>query len=553
MTLTSENETSTSPSEARLKDHYEALLIGAGISGVYQLYKLKQLGVDVAVIDVAEGVGGTWYWNRYPGCRFDSESITYGYSFSKELLEEWDWKEAYSSQPENLRYVQYVVEKFDLEQYMFFGRRVDRAEWVESDKLWRLALNTGETVTCKWLIPCLGLLSAPTTPKIEGMESFTGESFHTYYWPHDPIDLKGKRVAVIGTGATGVQIIGAIAPIVGQLTVFQRRPNWCAPLNNSEISEEEMRSIKERYDEIFEVCSRTPGGFLHEPDRRGFYSVSAEERDEKWEALYKEPGFGIWLQNFREIFMDEEANAEFSEFIANKIRARVKDPVVAERLIPKDHGFGVQRVPLETKYYEAYNYDHVRLVPIEETPITRVTPTGIDTTEESFEFDVIVYATGFDAITGSYERINFIGRDGRSLKEHWKEGPNTFLGTMVDMFPNMLLVAGPQSGSAAINFPRSIELSVDWNTRFLTHVWEKGYDGFEVSRETVDRWAAHVEKVYSVLLMRKAKSWFTGYNENVEDRDHSKPRYLVYNGGQPKFREWLDRCEDSEYEGVSFF
>lgn len=552
MSATQQLDSEISPREV-MKSHYEAVIIGAGISGVYQLYKLVELGVDAAVVDVAKGPGGTWYWNRYPGCRFDSESYTYGYSFSKELLEEWDWKERYSSQPENLRYVNFVVEKFALGQFMFFGRAVERAVWDDSARVWRLSLSTGEMVSCNWLIPCLGLLSAATTPKIDGMDTFNGASFHTYYWPHEPIDLKGKRVAVIGTGATGVQIIGAIAPIVGELTVFQRRPNWCAPLGNAEISAAEMRAIKDRYDEIFALCARTPGGFVHEPDRRGFYTVTADERQEKWEALYNEPGFGIWLQNFREIFIDEAANAEFSAFVADKIRRRVLDPTVAERLIPKDHGFGVQRVPLETKYYEAYNYDHVRLVSLTDTPITQVTPSGLDTTEASFEFDVIVYATGFDAITGSYERIEFVGRDGRLLKDHWREGPNTFLGTLVDSFPNLLLVAGPQSGSAAINFPRSIELSVDWNTRFLQFVKERGFSGFEVSQAAVKRWADHVEQVYSGLLMRNAKSWFTGYNSNVEGRDHSKPRFLQYNGGQPKFREVLEASEASDYDGVIFF
>ena len=536
-----------------MQSHYDAIVIGAGISGVYQLYKLVELGVDAAVVDVAGGPGGTWYWNRYPGCRFDSESYSYGYSFSKELLDEWDWKEAYSPQPDNLRYVEYVVEKFALRQHMFFGRKVEDAVWDENEGVWRLSLSTGETVSCTWLIPCLGLLSAATPPKFDGMETFQGQSFHSYYWPHDPIDLAGKRVAVIGTGATGVQIIGAIAPIVGELTVFQRRPNWCAPLHNTEITPEQMRAIKDRYDEIFAICAQTPGGFVHEPDRRGFYTITEEERREKWEELYNEPGFGIWLQNFREIFVDEEANAEFSEFVADKIRARVKDPAVAEQLIPRDHGFGMHRVPLETRYYEAYNYDHVRLVSLTDTPIVRITPSGLDTTEESFAFDVIVYATGFDAITGSYERINFVGRDQRALKDHWHEGPNTFLGTFVDQFPNMLLVAGPQSGSAAINFPRSIELSVDWNSRFLAHVKKHGYRGFEVTPDAVRRWADHVEKVYSGLLMRKAKSWFTGYNSNVEGRDHDKPRYLQYNGGQPKFREFLEACEQAEYDGIEFF
>jgi cation diffusion facilitator CzcD-associated flavoprotein CzcO len=271
-----------------------------------------------------------------------------------------------------------------------------------------------------------------------------------------------------------------------------------------------------------------------------------------WERLYGEPGFGIWLQNFREIFMEDEANAEFSEFIAEKIRARVKDPAVADRLIPKDHGFGVQRVPMETKYFEAYNYDHVELVSLEDTPIECITETGVRTSDRDFEFDVIIYATGFDAITGAYERMDLRGRGGVLLKDKWKDGPNTFLGMLVDDFPNMILIAGPQSGSASINFPRSIELSVDWATRFLKHVWENGHTRFEATPEAVAEWAAHVEKMYSLVLMRKAKSWFTGYNSNVEGRDHSKPRYLVYNGGQPKFRQKISDCEAEGYRGVAF-
>jgi cation diffusion facilitator CzcD-associated flavoprotein CzcO len=533
-----------------MKAHYDVVILGAGVSGIYQLYKLKDSHLDTALIDVADGPGGTWYWNRYPGCRFDSESFTYGYSFSRELLDEWHWKERFSSQPENLRYLEYVTDKFDLRKYMFFGRLVESAHYDESEKVWRLSLGTGEKVSCRWLISCLGVLSAPTLPRIEGMQDFEGQSFHTYYWPKEPVELEGKRVAVVGTGATGVQIIGKIAPIVGELLVFQRRPNWCAPLNNSEITEEEMQSIREKYEEIFEACSRTPGGFLHQPDRRPFYSVSREERVEMWERLYQEPGFGIWLQNFREIFMDDAANAEFSEFIAEKIRSRVNDPELAERLIPKDHGFGVQRVPLETKYYEAYNEPHVKLISLEDTPIERITSKGIVTSQGEFECDVIIYATGFDAMTGAYERIDFKGRDGLTLIDHWRDGPNTYLGTFVEKFPNLLLIAGPQSGSASINFPRSIELCVDWATRFLDHVIQNGYTEFEVTADAVDAWARHVEEMYSLVLMRKAKSWFTGYNSNVENRDMSKPRYLVYNGGQPKYRQKLVDCEASGYEGL---
>ena len=302
------------------------------------------------------------------------------------------------------------------------------------------------------------------------MESFKGRSFHTFHWPHEPVEMAGKRVAVIGTGATGIQVIGEIADKVGELTVFQRRPNWSAPLNNGPISDAEMADIRRRYDEIFAACAQSPGGFEHEPDRRGFYEVTREERLALWDRLYDLPGFGIWLANFREIFTDEKANAEFSEYIAERIRRRVKDPKVAEKLIPRDHGFGVQRVPLETGYFEAYNRPNVHLVDISETPIVRVTETGLRTTERDYDFDIIVYATGFDAITGAFDRIDIQGVGGEKLADKWRTTISTFLGMMIHGFPNMLMPAGPQSGSASTNYPRGIETGVNWCTDLLEHM-----------------------------------------------------------------------------------
>ena len=329
------------------------------------------------MLDAAPELGGTWYWNRYPGARFDSESYTYGYSFSRELLDEWHWKERFSSQPENLRYLNYVADKFELRRHMRFDCRVEAMRWDEAGSVWRLDLGGGGTVTCRYAILAVGLLSVPTLPRYEGMDRFRGRSFHTFHWPHEGIELAGKRVGIIGTGATAIQVIAEIADKVGELHVFQRRPNWSAPLNNGPISEAEMAQIRARYDEIFARCDQTPGGFEHAPDRRGFWSVSREQRLALWDRLYDEPGFGIWLANFREIFTDEAANAEFSEYIAERIRRRVKDPRTAEKLIPRDHGFGVQRVPLETNYYEAYNRNNVHLVDLSETPIERVTENGL--------------------------------------------------------------------------------------------------------------------------------------------------------------------------------
>jgi cation diffusion facilitator CzcD-associated flavoprotein CzcO len=532
--------------------NYEAIVIGAGVCGIYQIKRLVEMGVHATVLEAGGGLGGTWYNNRYPGARFDSESYTYGYSFSKELLEEWHWKERFSGQPENLRYLNYVADKFDLKRHMQFNCRVEQATFDEAANLWRLKVSDGRTLSCRFMIMGLGLLSIPTMPRYPGMESFKGRSFHTFHWPHEGIDLAGKKVAIIGTGATAIQIIPEVAKQAAQLTVFQRRPNWAAPLNNGPISPEEMERIRARYDEIFAACARTPGGFEHEPDRRGFWAVSPEERRKLWDKLYDEPGFGIWLANFREIFMEEDANAEVSAYIAERIRGRVKDPATAETLIPKDHGFGVQRVPLETKYYEAYNQPNVRLVDVSKTPIVAVTPAGLKTSAAEHDFDVIVYATGFDAITGAYDRMDIRGLGGQRLGEKWRDGPSTFLGVFTSGFPNMLMPAGPQSGSASTNYPRGIELGVNWCTDFLKHVRASGHVRFDATEAAETRWTGHVTQMYSTMLMRKAKSWFTGYNSNVEGHEQGRIRYFVYNGGTPKYVSIINQVAASGYEGVTF-
>ena len=530
--------------------HYEAIVIGAGVAGIYQIKRLSDLGVNATVLEASGDLGGTWYGNRYPGSRFDSESYTYGYSFSKELLNEWHWKERFSSQPENLRYLNYVADKFDLRKYMQFNCKVEAAHFDESRNSWRLKLSDGRELTCRFVIMVLGLLSTPTLPRLDGLDTFEGRSFHTFDWPHESVEMAGKKVAVIGTGATGIQVIAEIADKVGELTVFQRRPNWSAPLNNGPISAREMTGIQSRYDEIFTTCAGTPGGFMHEPDRRGFFLVSREERVAMWDRLYEEPGFGIWLQNFREIFTDEEANAEFSEYIADRMRQRVTDPVIAEKLIPRDHGFGVQRVPLETDYLEAYNRANVRLVDISETPIERISETGLRTTERDFDFDIIVFATGFDAITGAFDQIDIRGVGDERLRDKWKDGPSTFLGMFVHGYPNLLMPAGPQSGSASTNYPRGIETGVNWCTDFLMHMWEQGYIRAEATREAEETWTAHVIKMYSMMLMRKAKSWFTGYNSNVDGHEHGATRYFVYNGGAPKYVRRINEVAAAGYEGI---
>ena len=506
---------------------YELIVIGAGVAGIYQIKRLVDLGVDATVLEAGGDLGGTWYWNRYPGARFDSESYTYGYSFSKEVLDEWHWKERFSGQPENLRYLNFVADKFDLRRHMQFDCRVMAAQFDEAECRWRLTVSDGRELTCRFVIMALGLLSTPTLPRYDGMDSFKGQSFHTFYWPHEPVEQAGKKVAVIGTGATAIQLIPEVA-----------------------LSDAEMAEIRARYDEIFAACARTPGGFEHEPDRRGFWEVPREERLAMWDRLYDEPGFGIWLRNFREIFTDEDANAEFSAYVADRIRARVNDPATAEKLIPRDHGFGVQRVPLETHYLEAYNRDNVQLVDISETPIERVTETGLRASERDYDFDIIVYATGFDAMTGAFDHIDIQGVGGARLRDKWRDGPSTYLGMMVHGFPNMFMPAGPQSGSASSNYPRGIETGVNWCTGFLEYLWERGDIRAEATQAAEERWTGHVAKMYETMLMRKAKSWFTGYNSNVPGHEQGRIRYFVYNGGAPKYISIINQVTADGYAGI---
>lgn len=531
---------------------YDVIVIGAGVAGIYQIYRLSELGVNATVLEASEDLGGTWFHNRYPGCRFDSESYTYGYSFSTELLNEWHWKERYSSQPENLRYLNYVADKFNLRRFMQFNCRVERMDFDEDGNFWTVKVSDGRVLTTRVVITGIGLLSVPTRPLYEGMDTFEGQSFHTFDWPKEPVELTGKRVAVIGTGATGIQVIGAIADQVDSLLVLQRRPNWAAPLHNGPISDEEMAEIRSRYEDIFATCARTPGGFEHEPDRRGFYSLTSEERHEFWDKLYEMPGFAIWLRNFREIFLDEQANAEFSAYIAERIRRRVKDPEIAEKLIPRDHGFGVQRLPMETNYYEAFNRDNVQLVSLAEEPILRIDKTGIQTEKAHYDLDIIVYATGFDAMTGAFDRIDIHGVGGQTLKEKWADGPVTYMGMQCHGFPNLIFLAGPQSGSASANFPRGIETSVNWATDLLEYMWKGGYSRIEATEEAEQGWSKHVADMYAKVLMHKAtRSWFTGYNSNIKGREPGKIRYLVYNGGAPKYTKRLREIAESDYEGIA--
>ena len=525
---------------------YDAIIIGAGMSGMYQLYRLRELGMTVKVLEAGTGVGGTWYWNRYPGARFDSESYSYQFSFSKDLLAEWDWKEHFAPQPETLNYLNHVADKFDLRRDIQFRSRVKSAHYQEATRTWDVTLEDGSRFTSRFLITAVGPLSAPTMPTIPGVDSFKGQACHTANWPHEPVSFEGKRVAVIGTGATGVQTIQEVAKTAKQLTVFQRTPNWCAPLLNAKIDKDEMAKIRAGYQDMFQRCQETFGCFLHTADPRGTFEVTPEERLAFWEKLYASPGFGIWIGNFKDILTDRRANDEISAFVANKIRQRVKNQKVAEKLIPKNHGFGTRRVPMETKYYEVYNQDNVELVDITETPIERITETGIKTSDTEREFDIIIYATGFDAITGSFDRIDIRGVNGERLKDRWKHGPETFLGVMVDGFPNLLMIIGPHM--ALGNIPRSIEHNVEWVTNLLRHAQEKKITRIEPAAAEVQAWTDHVKSLGDGVLTFEVNSWMTGVNTNVE----GKQVRIVnrYAGSAPAYRARCDEVAAKGYQGL---
>jgi cation diffusion facilitator CzcD-associated flavoprotein CzcO len=402
--------------------HHDAIVIGAGVSGLYALHKLRELGLSARVFEAGTDIGGTWYWNRYPGARFDSESYTYQYSFSQELLDQWEWSEHFAGQPEVERYLQFVANKFDLKRDIECNARVATVIYDEAVKSWEIAAQNGLRARARYVICATGLLSAHQFPDYPGVADFTGLSLHSARWPKEPVDFTGKRVGIIGTGPTAVQIIQTIAPEVAHLTVFQRTANWCTPLRNRPITAEEQPVLKAKAQEIFALCKRTWAGFIHEPDPRAAMEVPKEERWARYQELYDRGGFALWLGNYSDSFMSQQAADEVAEFLANKIRERVTDPVTAEKLIPK-HTFGTKRCPGEKNYYETFNRDNVGLVDLRETPITKITPTGIQTGNDLHELDVIIYATGFHSVTGELLRMDIRGQHGRTLQEHWADGP----------------------------------------------------------------------------------------------------------------------------------
>lgn len=532
---------------------FDAVVIGAGITGIYQTYLLAQAGLNVRGIEAAPDVGGTWYWNRYPGCRLDTESYAYGYFALKGIIPDWSWSERFAGQPEMLRYVNYAADRMDVRKHYAFSTRVTAASYDDSDVIWTITLDDGTALTCRFLISAMGPLSAPRLPDIAGMDSFEGQSFHSSDWPTDEhghatgYDFTGKRVGVIGTGATGVQIIPIAAETADELYVFQRSPNWCTPLGNVPISTEEMEHIRARFPTILEYVKSTDTAFPYHRDPRKGIDVPKEERDAKFEALYDQPGYGIWLSGFRDLLLDKQSNKFLADFVADKIRERVKDPVIAEKLIPKDHPFGGKRVPMETNYYETFNKPSVHLVDIKEAPISEVTPRGIQTQDTSYDLDVIIYATGFDAVTGSLDRIDIRGKNGLRLKDCWADGPTAFLGLQSRGFPNLFTLVGPHNGSTFCNVGVCGGLQAEWVGRMIAYMIDQGYKCSEPLQEAEDAWTEEVYRDFSRTLLAEANAWWVKVTEKPDGT--VVRRTLVHVGGGPAYRKRCEEVAYCDYEG----
>ncbi len=521
----------------------DVVVVGAGFSGLYLIHKLRGLGLSFRVFEAGSGVGGTWYWNRYPGARCDVESMQYSYSWDPQLQEEWRWSETFAPQPEILKYANHVADRYDMRPHIEFNTLVEAAEFDEATNRWSIKTSQGETVSARFCIMATGCLSAPRAPEIEGVESFAGPTYHTGQWPHEGVDFSGKRVGIIGTGSSAIQAIPVIAEQAGHLTVFQRTPNYSIPARTTPMNDDYEREWKDNYAARREIMRHTAAGNFYERAAISAGDVTPEERQRIFEERWAIGGTRF-MTAFNDLATNAESNEAAAEFVRGKIREIVKDKATAERLIAKDYPIGTKRICADSHYFETYNRDNVRLVDITEEPIHRITPTGVVAGAETHEFDALVYATGFDAMTGTLLRIDIKGRNGQTLNDKWEAGPRTYLGLMTAGFPNMFMITGPGSPSVLSNMMVSIEQHVDWVSDCLANLTRQGSEVIEAELAAEDAWVAHVNEVAYKTLYPKAASWYMG--ANVE----GKPRvFMPYIGGVGAYRDKCDAIAAAGYKG----
>jgi len=526
------------------KTDFDVVVVGAGFAGLYLLYKLRELGFSARALEAAGDVGGTWYWNRYPGARCDILSIDYSYSFDPELEAEWQWSEKYATQPEILRYLQHVAAKHDLRRDIVFATRVESASWDDDSAQWLIRTDKGDEVTCRYYVMATGCLSMPKAPDIEGSGRFRGEVHYTSRWPHEGVDFTGKRVAVIGTGSSGIQSIPLIAAQAEQLTVFQRTPNFSFPAHNGPIPAHRLADYESDCAGYRERARWSRIGVPSEPATIGALQVSEAERQARYEAMWEAGELVKIGSTFTDLILNRASNETLAQFIRGKIRATVRNPETADTLSPKDHYVITKRPCLDTNYFETYNLDHVRLIDLRKTPITTITETGITTASESFEFDAIVYATGFDAMTGPIVAVNITGRDGITVRDKWAGGPLTYLGLMTTGFPNFFTVTGPGSPSVLSNMMVSIEQHVDWICDCLKDLRAENLAVIEPTATAEAGWVQHVNDCANITLYPTANSWYMG--ANVPD----KPRvFLPYVGGVDAYRGVCNEVVAQDYLG----
>ncbi|WP_058041200.1 flavin-containing monooxygenase [Streptomyces roseifaciens] len=532
-----------SPS-APVAPQLDAVVVGAGFSGLYQLYRLRELGLRTRVFEACEDIGGTWYRNRYPGARCDVESTSYSFSFSPELDQEWEWSERYATQPELLRYLHHVADRFDLRKDVTLQTRVTRAVYDESGHVWQVTTDTGETVTARFVVLATGCMSAVKEPDIPGAGTFAGRALHTADWPHEGADLTGRRVAVIGTGCSGVQAIPLLAEQAAALTVFQRTPVYALPALNRPLSAAENAEFKAHYPEFRAAQRRSRGGTVFELPTRSALEVDEAERTATYEKGWETGLLSGLLRTYTDILADRAANETVAEFVRSKIRSIVTDPATAETLSPRTFPFGTKRPCLDTDYYATYNKPHVNVVDLTETPIVEITPRGIKTSDREHAVDVIVFATGFDAMTGSQVAVDIVGKGGTTLREKWADGPRNHLGVLSAGFPNLFTVIGPLSPSVLSNAVVSIEQHVEWISDCIAHLQKNDITEIDATPGAEEEWCAHVADLASRTLYPDVASWYTGANVP------GKPRvFLAYTGGADRYRAECDAAARDGYRG----